>query len=98
MRSKKLTHVIFKTVRSLGRSPEDVVDFKNYLNSLDFFATFCIKAKSREEKYWNTHILFAKHNMLALSKSRTFLKPLSPQRNFTQSAPSNPSRNTSSWC
>jgi hypothetical protein len=45
---KKLTHAIFKTVRSLGRSPEDVVDFKNYLNSLDIFATFLIKQKSRK--------------------------------------------------
>jgi hypothetical protein len=35
MRSKKLTHAIFKTVRSLGRSPEDVEDFKNYLRALE---------------------------------------------------------------
>jgi hypothetical protein len=53
----------------LGRSPEDVVDFKNYLNSLDFFATFLIKQKSRKEKIWNTHIHLAKHFMLKLSTS-----------------------------
>jgi hypothetical protein len=65
----KHNYAIFKTVRSLGRSPEDVEDFKDFLNSLDFFATFLIKQKSRKEKKWNTHIHLAKHFMLKLSTS-----------------------------
>jgi len=43
------------------------VDFKNYLNSLDFFASFCIKAKRRREKNQNTCIHLAKGAVLALS-------------------------------
>jgi hypothetical protein len=35
MKLKKITQAIFKTVRSLGRSPEDVEDFKNYLRALE---------------------------------------------------------------
>jgi hypothetical protein len=49
--------------------PGDVEDFRDFLNSLDFFATFLIKQKSRKEKIWNTHIHLAKHFMLKLSTS-----------------------------
>jgi hypothetical protein len=49
--------------------PGDVEDFRDLLNSLDFFATFLIKQKSRKEKYSNTLILHAKHVMLVLSSS-----------------------------
>jgi hypothetical protein len=31
--------------------PEDVVDFKNLLNSLDFFVSFFIKEKRKRSKY-----------------------------------------------
>jgi hypothetical protein len=47
--------------------PEDVVDFKNFLNSLDFFASFFIKEKRRGRNNFRTVWLLSKSSIEAWS-------------------------------